>query len=339
MKKYWLHRISHESDVSYKLLDLGYLTIGWSMFSDTDVLDHAVMEEDLSFRKFTEKHGIKNRSRWNLWNFAKFSKGDIVVVPMYNKMFGVYEVLDPAKSILDLAPLDFKSTSNDKIEITEDGIKNINKDRLIDLGFYIKVKKINITERNNATSSLISRMKMRQTNGDITDLAEDVELAKTADRPIDIHGEIMDLVSESFMANDLFSKYTPDKVELLVKLYFETIGASKVYIPAKNSAEKKENADADVIAEFDDLNLVFYVQVKHHKGKTDSWAIEQINTYTEDLEDQEDKTTHIPWALTTAEFNDQAKIQAEDYKIRLIDGDEFVRMLLNAGVQNLDNID
>ena len=27
---YWLHRISHEGEAAYALLDEGYLTIGWS---------------------------------------------------------------------------------------------------------------------------------------------------------------------------------------------------------------------------------------------------------------------------------------------------------------------
>ena len=37
---YWLHRISHEGEAAYALLDEGYLTIGWSDKSDTGVLEH-----------------------------------------------------------------------------------------------------------------------------------------------------------------------------------------------------------------------------------------------------------------------------------------------------------
>lgn len=33
-KKYYLHRISHEWNVSKKLFDKGYLTVGWSEFKE-----------------------------------------------------------------------------------------------------------------------------------------------------------------------------------------------------------------------------------------------------------------------------------------------------------------
>ena len=39
MRRYWLHRISAEYSVSHKLLTKGYLTLGWSQFSKTGILD------------------------------------------------------------------------------------------------------------------------------------------------------------------------------------------------------------------------------------------------------------------------------------------------------------
>ena len=35
--RYWLHRISHEWDVSYKLLSAGYLSIGWSALAGSGI--------------------------------------------------------------------------------------------------------------------------------------------------------------------------------------------------------------------------------------------------------------------------------------------------------------
>ena len=35
---YWLHRISHEWEVSYALFDMGYLSIGWSAYINSDIL-------------------------------------------------------------------------------------------------------------------------------------------------------------------------------------------------------------------------------------------------------------------------------------------------------------
>ena len=44
--KYWLHRISHEWDVSCKLLSMGYLTIGRSAYSQSGIESKATCNKD-----------------------------------------------------------------------------------------------------------------------------------------------------------------------------------------------------------------------------------------------------------------------------------------------------
>ena len=51
---YWLHRISHEGEAAYVLLDEGYLTIGWSDKSDTGVLEHL---DDDQFEQIMADYG------------------------------------------------------------------------------------------------------------------------------------------------------------------------------------------------------------------------------------------------------------------------------------------
>ena len=63
--KYYLHRISHAGNASYSLVKAGYLTLGWSVFADSGILDAARKEGfDVITERFGENH---NRSRWSMW--------------------------------------------------------------------------------------------------------------------------------------------------------------------------------------------------------------------------------------------------------------------------------
>lgn len=333
---YWLHRISHYSEVSYDLLAKGYLTIGWKSIAKTDVIE-VINQGENAYREFAKNHDMS--SIWNLWYFAKMKKGDIIVVPMYNKEFGIYEVLEEIKPIYDLAPLDFKNSSGDIIKLTSDNFINESKNTEIDLGFYIEVKEINKTKREFADRKLISRMKMRQTNGNISDLKTEIEKAKYAKDPKNIKGEIIKALSGTFIENTLFSEYTPEQIEVLVKQYFIKMGASDATIPAKNDPDKVEGSDVDVIATFNELNTTFYVQVKHHKGETEPWAVQQVSSYMEKYYyNLEDNVVNIPWVLTTGKFSEETKIEAAKNNVVLVDGEDFVKMLLNAGLSNIDVI-
>jgi hypothetical protein len=89
-KKYYLHRISHESNASYALLELGYLSLGWWSCADKDIMGAARDDGYDSFNKITEEKGIsKNRSRWCMWYFAQMKPGDIVIVPKFDGKFGL----------------------------------------------------------------------------------------------------------------------------------------------------------------------------------------------------------------------------------------------------------
>ena len=94
----------------------------------------------------------------------------------------------------------------------------------------------------------------------------------------------------------------------------------------------------------DNIKVAILIQAKHHKGETNGWAVEQIDNYKKQLEDPNyeldldaDNYTYIPWVISTCEdFSDEAKNKAKDCKIRLINGKEFARMILEQGLQNID---
>lgn len=81
---YWLHRISHVAELSYPLLDKGYLTIGFSDFTNSELIDKVLANDWNYFNgQFQEMWGTVPRTRHNLWNFLKMSKGDIVIIPSW----------------------------------------------------------------------------------------------------------------------------------------------------------------------------------------------------------------------------------------------------------------
>ena len=102
-KQYYLHRISHEANVSYTLMRNGYLTLGWGGFSETDILDTVRNDDRNEFDKlFTDKGFKLSKSRWAMWIFGKMNVGDLVVVPLYDGLFSIFEVEEQAQSIQTL---------------------------------------------------------------------------------------------------------------------------------------------------------------------------------------------------------------------------------------------
>lgn len=194
-KKYWLHRISHEGEVSYDLLERGYLTIAWSILLERS---YGLIEtikgknSDTDFRDYTEKHGITTTSRWALWNFGQMKEGDIVLVPKYNGKFGVYRILEEMQPISNMGISKFTAENKEEFEIAGSYLVNETIKEIVDLGFFIKVESVLQGEdskpRSYADSKLNSRMKIRQTNANITDLANDVESAIVAKEPQDVYG-------------------------------------------------------------------------------------------------------------------------------------------------------
>lgn len=352
---YYLHRISHESDVSYTLFKKGingeiYLSLGWLEFSNTNILDAARLKDgNVEFEKIYDSiENKKYKSRWNMWYLAQFKKGDLVIVPLYDGRFSVCEVLEEAKSIKSISDNSFKSYWN-KYDIYWDKSNECYtcNGRTVDLGFVVKVKKLydDISRNDYANSILTSRLKMRQTNGNIDDIKESVDVTIEAlkkDRPINFHDNSIDKLAPSLYER-IEKDLNPDKFELLVKSYMEKLGAN-VIIPPKNQPGKEDYADADVVAYFDNINVAILIQAKHHKDETNSWAVEQISKYKEQLENPDSKLddgmsgyTYIPWVVSTCrDYTEEAKINALNNNIRLINGMDFAKMLLEQGLYNID---
>jgi len=352
---YWLHRVSHHAEVSYPLLEKGYLSIGFSDFNTYRIpnfIDNIIGENGWqNFENYVENEwGNRPKVRYTLWRFiAEMKKGDWVVVPSWGT-FSIFEIVED--KVLSLPNIllklgEIKDWSGNSIEMGENnylyntGIKDEKgENSIVDLGFFKKVKpiKTDISRYEYADAALTSRMKIRQTNADITDLKESIEKALTAnkkEKPLNIYSQIVEKASQQIL-DTIQSELTPDKFEFLVKWYFERIGATNVYIPAKNESGKE--GDADVVATFEPIKTIIYTQVKFYSGETSSWAIEQITNYKSQKDGIDDGYSKIAWVISSSEsFSEEARNMAKKANIQLFDGKTFATMLLEAGISNLNS--
>lgn len=184
----------------------------------------------------------------------------------FDREFAVCEVTRSAIPVTALQGETLLSRKGESLVITDKGIFSALDNRLYDVGFVVGVRELIRLPRDYADAALIARMKMRQANANISDLADSVEAAMKATAPVSIHDTVLDTVAENIQ-NTMEKHITPDKLEHVIKWYMKQMGADRVRIPAKNEPNKKNGADADIIAEFDDLGLVFCIQAKNIMGR------------------------------------------------------------------------
>lgn len=343
-KKYYLHRISHEGNVSYSLLEKGILTLGWSKFSDSGILKAAREDGYPNFTPITEAFGEShNRSRWCMWYFAKMEKGDTVVVPLYGGKFSVFEVDEQAKPISCLEnelPELYGAWDEHKMIWKDHKIYDLVDNRLVDLGFYIKLSPIVINvPRSYVAGKLVSRMKIQTTSSEITDIGDQVEkaiISGKTNKPISLYEQSMKLLIQP-LKKQLIDILDDKKFEKLIKWYVKKTGAEYSKIPAKNEPGKKNGADADIIAEYRNLKHIIYIQAKHHKGMTSDWAVHQIKEYFSQKSEGDPDYSYAKWVVSTCDnYSEDAIKIAKENNVRLIAGEEFARMLIDVGLLNVD---
>lgn len=340
--KYWLHRITggdNAIEFAHPLLFTHhYLSIGWSDFSEDSFVLRLQEQGSEGLDEAMQKAGWGlPRNRWNLWRFIiEMKKGDIVIVPTWGE-FSLFELEDDI--VYTNESMDgsiYTDWNGEKAKLHEDGYYyNVN-DKVIDLGFYRKVKPIliNIPREGYADQELYSRMKIRQTNADISDLEKSIEYARKAfeeNKPINLKEQIVEETAPKLLA--IIEKLTSDiKFEDLVEWYLKTLGA-RIEKPSKNESATEEG-DADRVGYFDSIKTAIMVQVKKHEGITDDWAVQQIKAYRAN-HNYGDYHTQM-WVISTCEkYSEEAKNEAAEADVRLINGLEFAKMILDSGLEGL----
>jgi hypothetical protein len=203
MNNYWLHRISHCAEVSYPLLERGILSTGWSDFSAEEFIEKTRKNGAYLDQRFLEEWGVLPRNRFSLWRFiSEMKKGDLVIVPGPG-VFSIYEIAEDLPfSIEKLDTTDLKDWSGNRI-VSDEGLRHqgdMTKEGAIDLGFFRKVNCVhqNIPRSEYADQALTSRMKIRPTNANISDLAINVQDAIESygrRRPINLYAQILEKTS------------------------------------------------------------------------------------------------------------------------------------------------
>lgn len=308
--KYWLHRISYKGHISYPLLEKDNLiTIGWSEFSNQQMLDIITRKDSSAFSNMIQSEwGNCPRSRWSLWTFVgDMSIGDAVIVPRPCE-FRVYKVVSHAEFCSsDLA-------AND-------------------LGWQRKVESITkwLSRSKYADAPLTSRMKYRGTTTEITDLRESIERA-VSNKPLSIYSDMVDSTLPAW--TKLMKQYNnPNKFERLIAWYFKRAGADEITIPAKNTADKV--GDCDVEAVFEPIRTIVGVQVKRHDGITDAYSVSQISEYSDAADTRGDDVDYIRvrWVVSTANaFTVEAKLKAKENNVLLLNCADFVQLLILMGI-------
>ena len=336
---YFLHRIKGGDNalpLARTLLNKGYLTIGWSDFSDEEYLHKISREPNGINDVYLAEYGYLPRNRWNLWRFiCDMKKGDIILVPQ-PYTFSLYVISD------DIV---YTNKSFDKELLADDqNVRYSLRDgkflydshgRCTDIGFYRRVSPVpsgqDIPRWEYADAALTSRMKIRQTNSCITDLRTSVDnaLERWRDqKPLNLKSQLRsDLVNPVLKL--LQTQLNEDKFEALVVQLMKTLGA-EIEPHAKNETST-EQGDADCVAIFNDIKVAILIQVKHHTETTESWAVEQIEAFRKNH--NYDEYTTAMWVISTcSQYSETAIKMAEDEGVRLIDGEEFASMLLEYGI-------
>ena len=353
--KVWLHRIRHEAKASDPLLKRGFLTIGFAAWSNAAFLQKAMaassgygLDADV-----VGDDGKPLRGRHNLWRFlSDMCVGDLVLVPgLDTPVFSVYQVKGEARCVADIPLTGTSVKTSTGSEITLENGRLMANGGEIDLGFFREVSvhqvhgtdAANIGKRDYADRALTARMKIRQTNADISDLEENLKEALDAyhrKAPLRLYSHAKEQMAPALL-KAIHKQLEPNKkFEELLKWYFERLGAI-VDIPGKNERDKE--GDADIIASFDAIRFTIFVQAKFHDpgSMTDDWAVRQIDDYVqwakerrEDTEKDEDTTAS--WVISTGDrFTDECVEAAKAAGVVLINGIELAQMLLDVGLERL----
>ena len=348
-RHYWLQREAYEGDITFPLLKRGYLCYGWLDFAEDEDFMKKANDGTLTFDEVNEKiFGLWNyrpRNRFCLWNFIHCMKaGDWVVVPG-SGVFSIYEIEDDHIYTARDIPDEVIDALNLPVHRIEDGdLKGFfwrNSGKILDVGIIRRVRQIlkESSRSDYIVGGLSSRMKYQMANISLDVYEKSILEARDhakRNEPISLHSKLKENIP--YLLNSMKEALEPGKFEKLVVWYFKKLGATDVDIPAKNKSGKVGDEDVDVTASFKPLKTTYYVQVKFHEGTTEQQALNQVakakETGTYSVTEDE---TPIYWALTSADrFSQETIDAAKDCNVRLIAGPEFMGMLLDVGIDDID---
>lgn len=329
MKYHFIRMLNHEREISRKLFEDDYISIGYSKLNkDENGKEIDYVEEYNSSENKYEKIREDVKKKFEKWGtHSKFEKflnievGDIVIVPDY-KCFYITEVIEKPISYIG----ELKRSYGDG-----------------DIGVVCKIKKISNSQGIVAKRELYAHgdlaKKLRSLGGYYELKADNIEKIKR-----DFENEKVIKIEEEFksaLRNKVLeiikTKLNPNNIERFIKNLMEKTGA-KCDIPAKNNKKNAttEIADVDITCVYEKIKHIIYIQVKKHEGETSEYGVEQLQEYNDTELDQDYSTSY--WLITTGEISEKARESQKKSKkvIRLIDGNELADMILEIGIDSLE---
>ena len=347
-----------DSEIIESMLRRGYVVTVLDYKNDV-----RAVSPDLDWSVQGIRNDIKAKKYFNDSVFPQGTYYDNYVVPagcnvsLYNVFWEAdkHGVDGTLEKIVEIWNTDFRGVKGEKLVkwVYSDGTRKSTLDKandgtapvlydangnFIDLGFYRRVEPIcaNLPRQEYADQALFSRMKIMQTNADVSDLSanieESIKRAKN-NNPICIYKELMQctLPAAKKIINDYVQHIT---YEDLVEKYLRAIGANEVLKPAPNESSIDEG-DADRVAYFEQLKVAVMVQIKKHDYSTDDWSVNQIELYKNNHTNQNEDYNVQLWVVSNAEdFTEEAKRKAQEANVRLINGNDFAKMILDVGLKH-----
>jgi predicted Mrr-cat superfamily restriction endonuclease len=292
------------------------ISIGWAKADrlTEPSLDYWQFREVLKEAYYPEEPGYRDAGAvaGQLWRFIReMAEGDLVVVPHGGEFF-VAKVTGP----LIYRPEKAEEHS----------------------AFRRRVEWLNGAQpipRAKALAALQSRMKIRQTCADATDLVEEIQDAlnvaaggEERNFGVDLRSRLIEQAKREITSGRMDSF----GFERLLATLLRSLGATEVRIVARS-----QDKGADIVATFSlagTFNFRLAVQAKHYRADPPVGAhvVDQL------VSGMEAEQASLGWVATSGSFSAEAldrKAQLEEergFQIELIDGDQLAAMIVEGGL-------
>ena len=196
--------------------------------------------------------------------------------------------------------------------------------------------------RNALSTALQSRLKLRMAIANLGDFKDELIKLVASLKKGEIYTWKTEIEKKESEAEKIFKESLLDRIQTgkeigisaggygLEKLIQDLLQAQgyDANIQAKNQSSGID--DIDIIAKrvnslTDDIEALF-IQVKHHKGETRGWGIQQLEAF--EVNDDE-ISFYRKVLITTASVSEELKEHADKSKIIVLDGEQFVAWLYN----------
>ncbi|MCC6906793.1 MAG: restriction endonuclease [Phycisphaerales bacterium] len=304
-------------DRMQEALRCNQLIIGWA--KATGLLDGSLSWE--SFREIIRlayhagERDLRGAGRGagNMWRFIRdMHVGDLVVVP-YGSAFYLARVTGPAT--YDPAHVNDDTAYRRRVEWLNNG---------------------HPIPRQLARSALLARMKIQGTSAQAADLLEEInECLKVAERgnqptfEQDLQARLIREVLEEMRSG----RISDFGFERLIQTVLTGMGAEDVRIVPRN-----QDKGADLVATFrvaEAFEIVIAIQAKHWQPSPPVGK----DVIAQTISGIEAEEADFGMVITTGTFSADAEFTAESYfkdegvRIRLIDGEQFAKFIVEHGIR------